>query len=163
MFLAIGWLERSFSAQKDLAKLARWWGRWDWRSLKEMSQGETSETIVGRLKNEFGYKSVKPYRIYGKEDGGAIMYYMIHATGHPDGPLRSPLSRKCGRTPPPRALHDEETWVALVYQRPWSSSGPPLPGAVAEKILPVGRVVGTLPFPGSEARLRFGATPRSTS
>lgn len=39
-----------------------------------------------RLKQEFGYKSVKAWPIFERENGGAIMYYRIHATDHPEGP-----------------------------------------------------------------------------
>jgi len=43
---------------------------------------------VQRLKEDFGYQSVKAYPIYKREGGGAIMYYMIHATDHPEGPVQ---------------------------------------------------------------------------
>jgi hypothetical protein len=33
-------------------------------------------------------RSVKAYPIYKREGGGAIMYYMIHATDHPEGPIQ---------------------------------------------------------------------------
>jgi three-Cys-motif partner protein len=72
-FLANGWLERALSGQKDTHKLARWWGRDDWTKLKDMSREERRDTIVNRLKAEFGYQSVKAYPIYKREGGGAIM------------------------------------------------------------------------------------------
>jgi three-Cys-motif partner protein len=87
-FLANGWLERALSGQKDLDRLARWWGRDDWTRLGEMSRDERRDAIVERLKSEFGYKSVKPWPIYERQDGGAVMYYMIHATDHPQGPVQ---------------------------------------------------------------------------
>ena len=40
------------------------------------------EAFVERFKNELGYKSVKPWPIYERKDGGNVMYYMIHATDH---------------------------------------------------------------------------------
>lgn len=87
-FLANGWLERALSGQKDFDKLARWWGRGDWTALREMRREERRDIIVNRLRDEFGYKSVKPWPIYKREGGGAIMYYMIHATDHPEAPTQ---------------------------------------------------------------------------
>lgn len=87
-FLANGWLERALSGQKDTDKLARWWGRDDWTKLRDMSREERRDAIVNRLKADFVYQSVKAYPIYKREGGGAIMYYMIHATDHPEGPIQ---------------------------------------------------------------------------
>ena len=87
-FLANGWLERALSGQKDMDKLARWWGREDWTQLRAMNREGRRDAIVQRLKEDFGYQSVKAYPIYKREGGGAIMYYMIHATDHPEGPIQ---------------------------------------------------------------------------
>ena len=38
------------------------------------------------MRSEFGYKSVKAWPIYERADGGNTMYYMIHATDHPEAP-----------------------------------------------------------------------------
>jgi hypothetical protein len=43
-------------------------------------------SIVRRFKEDLGYNSVKPWPIYERKNGGAIMYYMIHATDHPLAP-----------------------------------------------------------------------------
>ena len=51
-----------------------------------MGRDEWRDIIVGRLKNDLHYKSVKASPIYERENGGAIMYYMIHATDHPEAP-----------------------------------------------------------------------------
>lgn len=85
-FLANSWLERALSGQKDLVKLALWWGRDDWTELKEMAREERKEILVDRIRRELGYKSVKAWPIFERQDGGVVMYYMIHATDHPDGP-----------------------------------------------------------------------------
>ena len=42
--------------------------------------------FLERFKQELGYRSVKPWPIYERQDGGNIMYYMIHATDHPAAP-----------------------------------------------------------------------------
>jgi three-Cys-motif partner protein len=87
-FLANGWFERALSGQKDLEKLARWWGRDDWNKLGDMSRDERRNILVLRMKRDFGYRSVKAWPIYERETGGAIMYYMIHATDHPEAPIQ---------------------------------------------------------------------------
>ena len=86
-FLANGWLERALAAQRDLDVLVRWWGRNDWTELQAMSRDERRDVLVGRFKRELAYQSVKAWPIYERENGGAVMYYMIHATDHPE--LRS--------------------------------------------------------------------------
>ena len=85
-FLANGWLERALAAQKDLDVLARWWGRDDWTELRAMSRDERRDVLVGRFKCDLGYQSVKAWPIYERDNGGAVMYYMIHATDHPEAP-----------------------------------------------------------------------------
>jgi three-Cys-motif partner protein len=85
-FLANGWLERALAAQKDTEVLARWWGRDDWIKLRGMSREERRDALVLRMKKDLGYKSVKAWPIYERENGGAIMYFMIHATDHPEAP-----------------------------------------------------------------------------
>ena len=64
----------------------KWWGKTDWPRLFEMNRNERKDTFVQRFKNELGYASVKPWPIYEKQGGGRIMYYMIHATDHPEAP-----------------------------------------------------------------------------
>jgi three-Cys-motif partner protein len=85
-FLANSWLERALAGQKDKAVLERWWGRDDWVELRAMTRDERRDAIVLRMKKELGYKSVKAWPIFERENGGAIMYYMIHATDHPEAP-----------------------------------------------------------------------------
>jgi three-Cys-motif partner protein len=85
-FLANGWLERAFAAQKDLDVRARWWGRDDWSELDKMSREERRDTFVSRFRKELGYQSVTAWPIYERENGGKVMYFMIHATDHPEAP-----------------------------------------------------------------------------
>ncbi len=51
-----------------------------------MTRDERRDAIVGRLRHELHYKSAKAWPIFERESGGAIMYYMIHATDHHEGP-----------------------------------------------------------------------------
>jgi three-Cys-motif partner protein len=83
-FLANNWLERALAAQKDLDVLTAWWGRDDWTKLRAMSRDQRRDTLVGRFKTEFGYKTVKAWPIYRRLNGGGVMYYMIHAADHPE-------------------------------------------------------------------------------
>jgi three-Cys-motif partner protein len=85
-FLANSWLDRALGAQEDLEKLARWWGREDWTELKRMPREERRDALVDRMKRELNYRSVKAWPIFQRQDGGIVMYYMIHATDHPEGP-----------------------------------------------------------------------------
>ena len=85
-FLANSWLDRALASQKDDAVLQRWWGRDDWTTLRAMSRVQRQEALVHRMKKDLGYKSVKAWPIFEREDGGAMMYYMIHATDHPEAP-----------------------------------------------------------------------------
>jgi hypothetical protein len=87
-FLANGWFERALSGQKDLEKLARWWGRDDWSKLRDMSREERRDNLIDRLKRDLKYRSVKAWPSYERETGGAIMYYMIHATDQSDAPIQ---------------------------------------------------------------------------
>ena len=87
-FLANGWFERALSAQRDLDVVAHWWGRDDWKVLWDMGRDERKKAIVKRIKSEFNYKDVKAWEIFNRRDGGATMYYMIHATDHPQGPVQ---------------------------------------------------------------------------
>lgn len=85
-FLANSWLDRALACQKDFDVLERWWGRDDWPKLRDLSRDERQAALVQRMKKDLGYKSVKAWPIYERENGGAVMYYMIHATDHPEAP-----------------------------------------------------------------------------
>ena len=44
-------------------------------------------SCLGRLlKRELGYKSAMAWPIFERQDGGKIMYYMIHASDHEEAP-----------------------------------------------------------------------------
>ncbi|MCK6545641.1 MAG: three-Cys-motif partner protein TcmP [Thermoanaerobaculia bacterium] len=85
-FYPEGWLARSLSALKDTSTLEAWWGRPDWQDFKALKSGKKIEAFMARFKDELGYWSVKNWPIYAREDGGRIMYHMIHATDHPAAP-----------------------------------------------------------------------------
>ena len=66
--------------------MRRWWGRSDWRDLRSLSQDEIRNRVVARFKDELGYKSVVPWPIYQRRGSDIVMYYMIHASDHPEAP-----------------------------------------------------------------------------
>ncbi|MFL6210933.1 MAG: three-Cys-motif partner protein TcmP [Pyrinomonadaceae bacterium] len=87
-FLAVGWLGRTIAGTtQNKQKLRDWWGGDDWEQLRGVRKYKQADIIAQRFKKEFGYKSVKSWPIFERpEKGGKIMYYMIHATDHPEAP-----------------------------------------------------------------------------
>ena len=86
-FLPNSWLDRSLSALRNTNTLKNWWGREDWQELRQMGLYKRVEVFRRRFKKELGYRSVKPWPIFERQDGGgALMYHMIHATDHPEAP-----------------------------------------------------------------------------
>ena len=85
-FLPNSWLDRAIAAQKDTSVIEAWWGRSDWNQLRELRSAERRDAFMKRLKEDLGYASVKPWPIRERSDGGRIMYYMLHATDHPEAP-----------------------------------------------------------------------------
>ncbi|OQW60838.1 MAG: hypothetical protein BVN28_08355 [Nitrospira sp. ST-bin4] len=97
-FLPNHWFGRALAGlKKNTSAVKNWWGKDDWETLRQMNGEQRKDIFAKRFKEELGYKSVKPWPIYGKKNGGAIMYYMIHATDHPLAPsLMLRAYRKAG-------------------------------------------------------------------
>lgn len=115
-FFANHWLGRAFAAHtKNRNEINEWWGSPDWLSLKGMNAWERVRVFCDRIQQELHYGSVMPWAIYRRQDGGNIMYFMIHATDHPDAPaLMSRAYRNAVRPKEPpeqlsleSLLHDE--------------------------------------------------------
>lgn len=85
-FLPNSWFDRAAKQLKSDEVLKRWWGRDDWSDLRWMKRQPRRELLQERFKSELGYRSVKAWPIYERETRGNIMYYMIHATDHPEAP-----------------------------------------------------------------------------
>ena len=112
-FLAVAWLDRSFAGQKDKEKLQRWWGNDGWVDVKKKNSVDRALAFVERFKTELGYRSAIPYPVYEKPKGrGKIMYYMIHATDHPDAPVL--MNRAYEKAVVP------ETYEQLQLERFWT-------------------------------------------
>ena len=87
-FLPNSWLNRAiFSLSEPDTVLLEWWGRKDWKEQILRKKGlRRSKAFIDRFRCELGYNSAKAWPIYERRGGGRVMYYMIHATDHPDAP-----------------------------------------------------------------------------
>jgi three-Cys-motif partner protein len=90
-FFANGWLPRALAAvttDEGRAKIQRWLGDDDIeRFTGTASSLDRANHFVTKFREGLGYRSVKPWPIFAKEEGrGAVMYYMIHATDHDEAP-----------------------------------------------------------------------------
>lgn len=87
-FLAAGWVFRALDQFRNDAEPAAWWGRSDWRSLIGIGQSRLAIVFQERFQSELGYRFVNSYPIFSREKGkGRIMFYMIHASDHPEAPV----------------------------------------------------------------------------
>lgn len=88
-FLANFWLDRALAGiatEEGRARAEAWWGRTDWAQLRGMPFFERANLMSGRFKKELGYTFVRPWAIYDRRHGTRVMYYMIHASDHPEAP-----------------------------------------------------------------------------
>jgi three-Cys-motif partner protein len=88
-FLAEGWLGRALAettTEAGRARIRDWWGRDNWEVLRQVTGWERARLFCRRFHAELGYWSVRPYAIYDEERGNRVMYYMLHATDHPEAP-----------------------------------------------------------------------------
>jgi len=87
-FLPNKWLPRSLAGLTRNPETARtWWGD-DWQALGKLTTHQRAMRFTERIKEEFRYASVKPWPISErKAGGGSVMYFMIHATDHPEAPI----------------------------------------------------------------------------
>ena len=93
-FLAQGWLDRSLTAittAQGAKDAEEWWGRPDWKTLRELHGTQRAELVAERFRSEFGYHEAYSWPIYERAGGTRIMYYMVHATDHPEA---APLMRR---------------------------------------------------------------------
>ncbi len=86
-FLANWWFERAFTETEDEQRLRAWWGRDDWSQFAALPRPERAVLLQERFRDELDYQFADARAIYGTEDNKTkIMYYMIHATDHPEAP-----------------------------------------------------------------------------
>lgn len=88
-FLAEAWLDRTLAAIKTargLEEVKRWWGGLNYGVMREVRGAARADLFARRFVDELGYAYAAPYAIFERRGGGRVMYYMIHATDHPDAP-----------------------------------------------------------------------------
>ena len=83
-FLAQGWLDRAWASTRDEARLAAWWGNEDYKEFRDLSSVERARTLCRRFREELDYSYADPFSIHEKGQGSRTMYYMIHASDHPE-------------------------------------------------------------------------------
>jgi three-Cys-motif partner protein len=88
-FLPNAWLPRSIAGLTKRHEVGRlWWGQDGWQALGKMTTRSRAELFTRRIREELGYASVMPWPINEREAGGGnVMYFMIHATDHPEAPI----------------------------------------------------------------------------
>jgi len=74
------------SRTKNVDRLRRWWGRDDYQAFLHLSEAKRCSTSCERLRTDLGYTHVLPFPILERARGRRVMYYMIHATDHPEVP-----------------------------------------------------------------------------
>lgn len=85
-FLPNLWLPRAVSRTTNQEKLRLWWGRDDYSAFLRSSSDQRRNQMCARFQNELGYKFVTPFPIFNKREK-QIMYYMIHASDHPQASI----------------------------------------------------------------------------
>jgi three-Cys-motif partner protein len=87
-FLCSGWLERALSGLKrdKNAVMTKWWGRSDWRTFEIAERMERPVIMARRFMSELGYKSANAYPIFKEASDSRIMFFMVHASDHPEAP-----------------------------------------------------------------------------
>ena len=85
-FLPNAWLDRAIAAVRDPELLQRWWGRDDWSCLRGMKSHDRARFVAERFRSELGYASAMAWPVWSHAVGRKLMYFMIHATDHPQAP-----------------------------------------------------------------------------
>ena len=90
-FLAQSWIDRAEAGMKNEKeeRLNRWWGNDGWKTLLQKPGLQRGFFLADRFKTELGYKYAYSFAIYENppsEGHGKVMFYMIHASDHPEAP-----------------------------------------------------------------------------
>ncbi len=83
-FLAQGWIDRAWASTKREGRLAAWWGNEEYERFRALSSIDRARALCSRFRNELGYAYSDPFAIHEKGEGSRTMYYMIHASDHPE-------------------------------------------------------------------------------
>lgn len=87
-FLPMVWFDRAVDAlTRDKNRTLRgWWGRDDWLNYKNARSAQRPQIMTDRFRTELGYAFAHYWKIHSRDDGGRLMYVMIHASDHPEAP-----------------------------------------------------------------------------
>lgn len=89
-FLANFWMSRALAAistEETEHKIAAWLGDDDWQLLRSQRPAERRALFVDKFRDQLGYRFVEAWPIFQRPRGqGATMYWMIHASDHPEAP-----------------------------------------------------------------------------
>jgi three-Cys-motif partner protein len=88
-FLGSSWMHRSLKGSANPTRLREidlWWGGAEWRELLQLSQVEVVRLMADRFAAELGYHFVTPYPVFATEKGKKTVFYLIHASDHPEAP-----------------------------------------------------------------------------
>ena len=111
-FLPEAWADRAVASNTPEA-LERWWGNKQWDEFKNTPWPRRGLLLAERFRKELKYKFAHPYPIYKKPTGGRVMFYMVHASDHPDARrLMDNAYRNCVAPLPKQRLEDVELFSA---------------------------------------------------
>jgi three-Cys-motif partner protein len=114
-FLAEKWFHRSLAAQRDPLTPIEWWGRPDYEALYGLRRWERAGWFVERFRRELGYGFAAAWPILARSEAGApVMYYMIHATDHPEA--RELMARAYRAAVLPKGQQEHFGWRLLQQQ-----------------------------------------------
>jgi three-Cys-motif partner protein len=106
-FLAMGWLDRALKATLHTDTLDRWFGGDGWRALGTIKKPfDRAQLFAQRFRDELGYTYSDAWPIYKRRGSGTIMYYMVHASDHPEARKLMRRAYSCAVDPlePPEQL-----------------------------------------------------------
>ena len=83
-FLAQGWIDRAWASTRNAGLLEAWWGNRDYEQFRVRQSVERALVFCKRFRDELGYRYSEAFPIYRQGHGSRTMYYMIHASDHPD-------------------------------------------------------------------------------
>ena len=83
-FLAQGWIDRAWASTRDAWRLAAWWGNSNYEQFRALQSVARAQFFCKRFRDELGYAYSVPFAIRQQGKGSRTMYYMIHASDHPE-------------------------------------------------------------------------------